>query len=333
MTRSTGPGASDDTLTLGSRWTDAARERLRALLDRARARAVDSDAAPVAVFDFDNTCIRHDIGEAFHRYLATEGGYALHGPFQSQLHPLDGRARIEALVARVRNHPDSHSTPRLRRRLRAEIIAAYDRHMEREGKGPTYQWQVQLLAGLEESRVDALARACIEQTLDEPIGCEQLVLRDRVLCLARGVEPYPEMDALFRALEAAGVEIWICSASSHWIVAPFAERFGVPADRVLAARVDVDDDGILTGRSLAPHAYGEGKVALIEAATGRRPILAVGDSLTDLEMLRHSTDEVLVIDRDARKSARGGSTLVDIARREGWIVQPAFHRVAASEPS
>lgn len=307
---------------LSGRWLPEVATRLGELLTSGLERhrcEPDAQHPPVAVFDFDNTCIQNDIGEAFHRYMATELLYDLDGEFLAQLHPDDGRERIASLWAAHKTSPDDEA---VRSALRLAIIAAYDRHMAREGKGPTYQWQVTLLAGLHEAQVDAAARGCIEAALREPLGRERVALEDGLRVeLCYGVRRYPEIEALMRLLERHGVEVWICSASSRWIVAPLAERFGIPAERVLSAEVEVDAvTRRLSARSMRPHAFSAGKVELIDQRIGYRPLLCVGDSMTDLEMLQASRGEVLVIDR-------GDVALREIADEAGWLVQPAFHLV------
>jgi len=55
------------------------------------------------------------------------------------------------------------------------------------------------------------------------------------------------------------------------------------------------ENGVLTGELLQPVTYREGKQQALEQA-GVRPDLAVGDSMTDFEMLAWSTTAI-VIDR------------------------------------
>lgn len=304
---------------LSGRWRPEVARWLGELLTRgldAYRESAPAEQPPVVVFDFDNTCIQNDIGEAFHRYMATTLGYDLEGEFLSLLHEGDGRARIAELWASHKASPDDAS---IRQALRLEIYASYDRHMVREGKGPTYQWQVTLLAGLAEDAVDRAARACIEGALGEALRRESHVLQDGFeIELRYGIRCYPEIESLMRRCEASGAQVWICSASSRWIVTPLAERFGIPAARVMTAEVEVEPTTRrLTSRSVVPHAFSAGKVALIEQRIGYRPVLAIGDSMTDLEMLQASHN-ALVIDR-------GDAALRAIAESSGWMIQPAFH--------
>ena len=58
---------------------------------------------------------------------------------------------------------------------------------------------------------------------------------------AQAVEPniFPEMAELVATLRADGTEIWAVSSTNDWVVEEGVKRFGIPAERVLAARVRV----------------------------------------------------------------------------------------------
>src|SRR5215469_552299 len=56
---------------------------------------------------------------------------------------------------------------------------------------------------------------------------------------------FPEMLALVEELRGAGVEIWAVSSTNNWVIEEGVRRFGIPANRVLAACVEVKD-GVVT---------------------------------------------------------------------------------------
>jgi HAD superfamily phosphoserine phosphatase-like hydrolase len=119
---------------------------------------------------------------------------------------------------------------------------------------------------------------------------------------------------LMKGLADAGVEVWIVSASNHWVIAATGARVGLPVERTIAIRVDVED-GIVTGRLVHPIPCEEGKVDAIDRWIGRRPDLAVGDGLGDLAMLESSALR-LAVGRRVRKDA----PLLRIARDRGWPI-------------
>ena len=49
---------------------------------------------------------------------------------------------------------------------------------------------------------------------------------------------FPEMLELVAELRAKGVDIWAVSSTNDWVIEEGVRRFGIPANRVLAACVD-----------------------------------------------------------------------------------------------
>jgi HAD superfamily phosphoserine phosphatase-like hydrolase len=124
----------------------------------------------------------------------------------------------------------------------------------------------------------------------------------------------PVMLALVGGLAEAGVEVWIVSASNHWVIAAAGARLGLPAEQTIAVRVEVEG-GILTDRLVHPIPCEGGKVAAIDRWIGRRPDLAVGDGLGDLAMLESAALR-LAVGRKASKNA----PLLRIARERAWQI-------------
>jgi phosphatidylglycerophosphatase C len=94
--------------------------------------------------------------------------------------------------------------------------------------------------------------------------------------------------ALARIAEhrAAGHRIVVVSASPEVYLTPLGEDLDL--DAVLATRLEVAEDGRLTGRMLGPNCRGPEKVARLEAwLDGRAPgrLWAYGDSSGDRELL------------------------------------------------
>ena len=84
----------------------------------------------------------------------------------------------------------------------------------------------------------------------------------------------------------AGADIYVVSASIDEWVRPFCMRLGVK--EVLATRIEVGANGLLTGRFLTPNCYGQEKVNRLLAVEPNREsycLYAYGDSRGDREML------------------------------------------------
>lgn len=128
---------------------------------------------------------------------------------------------------------------------------------------------------------------------------------------------YDRVWNLVRQLEAAGIEVWICSGSPEWLIQPGAARLGIPSERVLASRPSLHD-GRFGPEPLVVTA-GPGKAEAVRRHIGDSLFFAAGDSMSDFEMLSMARHRLVLAppDHDGRL---GG--LAEEARRLGWWVQP-----------
>jgi HAD superfamily phosphoserine phosphatase-like hydrolase len=94
---------------------------------------------------------------------------------------------------------------------------------------------------------------------------------------------FPEMLELVRRLQQNGCEIWTVSSSNEWVIRAGMKYFGIPENRVLAAKVEVEK-GIATGRLIRVPS-GDGKPKALREVV-KQPIDATfGNSRWDAEML------------------------------------------------
>lgn len=120
---------------------------------------------------------------------------------------------------------------------------------------------------------------------------------------------FPEMQNLVHALHKNGCEIWAVSSSNEWVILAGMKQFGIEADRILAAKVELKD-GVVTGK-LVRVPSGPGKPqALLQAV--RKPIdAAFGNSRWDAEMLEMARHAFAV---------NPNPDLEAIARERGWTI-------------
>jgi len=99
---------------------------------------------------------------------------------------------------------------------------------------------------------------------------------------------FPEMLKLVRQLTAQGCEVWAVSSTNNWVVEAGAAAFGIPAERVLAATLAVED-GLVTDRLLRIPTDELKQTAIEEVIA--RPVDAVfGNSMHDFSMLEKARD-------------------------------------------
>jgi len=103
---------------------------------------------------------------------------------------------------------------------------------------------------------------------------------------ATQIEPniFPELRSLITDLQDSGTEIWAVSSTCDWVIEEGVRRFGIPASRVLSARVAIDANGVVTDRILDVPTD-EGKVAALGRVGVNTPDVVFGNSIHDAAML------------------------------------------------
>ncbi|MFN8471899.1 MAG: haloacid dehalogenase-like hydrolase [Anaerolineae bacterium] len=312
-------------LTQGS-WLPENRAALEDLICRVgrESETYDPLAPPFAVFDWDQTVIRHDIGDALFLRQIEDLAFAHE---QDEFWSILGVAPDDPLrdhVARLLEAPQEE-WPEMEEHhaWRDAVLLGYLRSGQidpQEG----FPWQTRLLAGLTVDEVKRLTRIAIEAEVALPLQARPYTVAGSELRFHQGLRPYAEILELMRALEEAGIAAWVVSATNIWSVQAMAEYLGLRTDRVIGMRTRVGD-GVITSDLEPPVPATWGKVLAIQRYIHptQPPVLVAGDNITDLPMLEYSADTRLVIDR-------GVKALSEVARArqaagERWLVQPQFH--------
>jgi phosphoserine phosphatase len=94
---------------------------------------------------------------------------------------------------------------------------------------------------------------------------------------------FPEMHQLTSELRAAGTELWAVSSTNEWVVKYGAGEFGIPPERVLAAKV-VAKDGRTTAELIRVPS-GRGKAVAIREFISAKVDAVFGNSVHDQAML------------------------------------------------
>jgi len=128
----------------------------------------------------------------------------------------------------------------------------------------------------------------------------------------------PEIQDLMASARNQGWKVWVVSASVTPVVQAFAAHYDQEPEFVIGMDLQVKA-GRYCAQLAGPATYRQGKVDAILQQIGRLPDLAVGDTLTDLEMLKSAGDALLIGPRHP--------DLLPLAKQHGWAVQPIFEEV------
>lgn len=270
-----------DTEVLPPFWTGEARTALAELLE----------APPgVAAFDFDDTCIRGDVGDAVLFHLAETG--RIPGP-DADAGVLGGPPPLGADPAGF-------------------WIGTYERLLREEGHAVAYPWCTRVLAGWTPGEVEEISRVVLALEGARPLGRRALGGRT----VRQGIEPRWGVFALVRALAARGWSTYVVTASARWVVEAAARVLELPVTGVLGQEVELEPGPRgqrLTDRVVLPM-VGPGKIEALRAVAGT-PDLAVGDGWNDRALFAAAGRAVLL--------DRGDAGLAEAVRAAGGVVQPA----------
>ncbi|MFD6974182.1 haloacid dehalogenase-like hydrolase [Streptomyces sp. NPDC059949] len=346
-------------VSVGSGWHGDNQARLQELVDR-HGRCDPyrpGRAKPVAVFDWDNTVVKNDVGDATmfwmlrngrirqpaagdwsttSRFLTPAAATALAGACAALARPGDplptGTPAGAACADEINAVYGTAAT-----RAGAPAFAGWDRRTTE----PSYSWLPQLMGGWTAREIRGFAAAARTENLAAPIGAAQRVGTGS----ATGwVRYYDQQKDLIATLRKAGFDVWISSASPQPVVEVWAEGVGIGADRVMGIRNTTTRGGKFTAHLQGCGSVRDGDDTMITYIDGkrcwinkeifgvrgaaaeqvqpaaRRQVFAAGDSDTDISFLRDATALRLVVNRNKNELMCRAYDNAD----SRWIVNPMF---------
>ncbi len=221
---------------------------------------------PVAVFDWDNTILYRDIGDATLFWMINHN--KIHQPKNkdwSNTSPLltteaktalkqacDNQGFAEGTLMTDQSTEGSktcsqqilmiYSTGFVDGEAEDPAISAFDEKLyDKNLYEPAYAWAVQLQAGYTPDEIREFARSAFEFNSSTPLGTQQNVGRTQQAADAR---LYTPMKNLIKTLHTKGFDVWVSSASSQYIVDAIAEEVGIDSDHVIGVRPVIVDEKI-----------------------------------------------------------------------------------------
>lgn len=167
-----------------------------------------------------------------------------------------------------------------------------------QNKWMGYPYAAQVMAGMSVTDVEALAKEYFENHFKQNV--------------------YPAQKALIQRLQAAGVDVYIVSASNQWIINAGAPALGVPLDHAIGVRLEVAQQQV-TAHIIPPMTFRQGKVDAIKKYIGKQPVLVSGDSITDYEMLQYASRLQLVINPKDKNAPE--ENIFRLASQHAWAIQ------------
>lgn len=136
---------------------------------------------------------------------------------------------------------------------------------------------------------------------------------------------YSNIKVLIQDLKNYGFEVWIVSASPELLYQGFlSTELDIPVTHIIGVK-SVVSDGVTTNKIVLPISQDDGKVDAIETIIKAKPILAAGNSTSDVEMLDYSSALKVIVNPNSSKKVDylGGKTLKEYAKSQSWVIAKA----------
>ncbi len=216
---------------------------------------------PFAIFDFDNTCIINDVGEAMFHYLC-----------KNKL------LKDFSLLGENNNDADYHE----------QVFNAYHNLLADGEIKEAYILYAQSFSGFSPEEAEIATRAAIEAEGDTITTVE---LYGRTI--AHGIVLNPATIELFELVKSMGIDVWVVTASVEESVKVAMKYFNLDA-KLIGVRPMVKE-GKLTKELQMPASIIEGKVDCMRTYISKEaPLMVVDDSMTGIALLETANIKVAV---------------------------------------
>lgn len=334
-------------MRLSGRWTTENRAALETLL------AQKFDYTPIAVFDWDHTCVEGDIANTVFHELCRDLAFRFDAPdFMEWVEEIPVPTRIPECLEMFWARPSRETRAALRFELERTRWALH----ESEDDNQAWAWDSGAFVGWKPMEVREYTRRVIARELAQPIRAEFLthpaymqaekigagavrqdfsalhyleraqqmralsVDADMTLPLARGLRVRNEMRELMYEMRSVGWGVYVISASPQWEVEAFAERYFVPPQNVVGMRRAVVNGRITAGIE-PPCSWGDGKLDAYNLFVNRKrpPNFCAGDSIGDWTLLEWATDCALLIEPTSESLLKFAKWNQSVG--ENWLIQ------------
>ena len=278
------------------------------------------------VFDFDNTCVIHDIQEVTYNYMIDNLVFKMDKEtFATNLKKdVAGEEKIDKLIENLTKSYDFLYDNYIENEERdLELIKATKEYVDFSAElrylykyiGVVHDdiirtvWGTYLFSGFTVEDFKNVGKLAVESAFNEELKIEKLKdSKDEVEAIfRRGLRAIPEIEELIAELRKQGRRVFIVSASHEELVKSYACRvLGFADDEVYGMRSKKDSNGVYYGEyeDNYPPTQNDGKSKLISQFLvpkfGKGPSFVAGDSNGDSFMMKDfdNTELCLIIDRN-----------------------------------
>lgn len=234
---------------------------------------------PFTAFDFDNTLVKNDIGEAVFHYMAERDLFRDHN-----------------LLGRFAENPETRSF--LEKAASAPcyggmVFSVFQQLLQADKEPVAAELLVQSLSKYKRSEVEGLVQLTLKSEGQE-LGKRNLYGFE----VAKGIQLNPAtIDLRERLTRDLGIYNWIISASPLVVVRHMVNTYlDSLTTGIVATQTRADYDRVFSRDIVEPFPAWEGKLGCIQhhIHPTEKPILGIGDSKNDKAMIEYSLVPVVV---------------------------------------
>ncbi len=312
----------------------------------------EAEGAPLALFDWDNTVVKNDIGDAMVFWMLANGNliqpenadWATVSPFLTE----DAVAALNSACETVADPGQPMPTDKKEAADCAdEILSVYGEAETTGGKvafenfnarrmEPAYAFAAQLLAGWSPAEIQDFVAESREQNLAAEEGTTQVIGSTEV---TGWVRYYDQIEDLIEVMLAHGFDVRVISASAELVAEVWGAGLGLGPEKVMGVTL-AEVDGKVTPKLAAcgdedasiPYIEGKrcrvneevygitGTAAFEPAPEATRQVFGAGDSDTDITFMTDATGLRLAINRNKTELMCNAYANLD----GKWLVNPMF---------
>lgn len=342
-----------DPLPANDGWYGDNHAKLTAMIEKVGKCGGEGDVkkgAPLALFDWDNTVVKNDIGDAM-TFWMLKNGKVLQPESWKDVSTFITDDAVDALTKACGDlAKPGEPLPTNEEKgytCADEIISAYSDGETKDGKTafkdfdarrvePHYAFAAQLLAGYTDDEIVEFASKSREENLAAKEGTKQTVGTTEV---TGWVRYYDQILELIGTLQQHGFDVRVVSASAEPVVKAWAMPTGFDTDKLMGVKT-VANSGkwgtklVSCGGDEQSMTYIEGKRCRVNeeiygitgadafkpAPMDKRPAFGAGDSDTDISFMIDSTELRLAINRNKTELMCNAYDNED----GKWIINPMF---------
>ncbi len=155
----------------------------------------------------------------------------------------------------------------------------------------------------------------------EGFSLEEFKIQSRQVLEKTPLQVFTFQKKLLKFLKEKEIFIYVVTASLKWLVEEAVKKYNLPIDKVLGMESHIEN-GKITSKLIEPLTYDLGKrEALLQVAGPKKPLLAAGNSPSDLSLLNMAKISFVVNSADSKnENYISEQKMRPYIKKNKWIV-------------